>query len=289
MKVCALKNFICPVDGQLLVKEEKSLRCDKGHVYDLAREGYCNLLLVQQKASLDPGDKKDMVASRRRFLDGGFFTPIAQYLFNIIAESATKTANKSPLRIVDTGCGEGYYLDQLSKYAIESDNPAGLELAGCDISKWALKSAAKRSAGIAWAVAGNRQLPFAPGSVDLILSMFGFPAWQSFKAVQPDGGRVVLVDPGREHLIELRKIIYPAVNLGEPPSLIAATESGYVLEREEPLKFSVSLENNSTIQDLLAMTPHAFRISREARKSLHALKHLTVLVDVVFRILRKRG
>ena len=276
------------MDGRPLFKENNSLRCDKGHVYDLAREGYCNLLLVQQKASLDPGDSKDMVAARRRFLDGGFFAPVAERLFKIVSEAAAKAGGKVPLRIVDAGCGEGYYLNQLSKLAAASDCPARLELVGCDISKWAVKSAVKRSAGIAWAVAGNRQLPFAPGSVDLILSMFGFPVWESFKAVQSDGGRVVLVEPGPEHLIELRKMIYPTVNVSREPSLIAATESGYIVEREKPLKFSVFLQNNSSIRDLLAMTPHAFRISQKAREDLRALKHLTVSADVVFRILQKK-
>lgn len=229
-----------------------------------------------------------MVAARRRFLDGGFFAPIAERLFKIVGELATKVGSQAPLRIVDVGCGEGYYLHQLSKFAQASDYPVRLELAGCDISKWAVKLAAKRSEGIAWAVAGNRQLPFSAESVDIILSMFGFPDWESFKAVQSDDGRVVLVEPGPGHLIELRKIIYPAVNVSEAPSLTAATEAGYVLEREEPLQFSVNLQNNSSIQDLLAMTPHAFRIVKKAREDIGALKNLTVSVDVVFRILAQK-
>ncbi len=196
MSVSALKSFVCPVDGRPLTQKEKSLQCDQKHVYDIAREGYCNLLLVQQKASLDPGDKKDMVAARRRFLDGGFFAPIAERLFKIVGEAATKGGDEALLRIIDAGCGEGYYLHQLSKFAAASDYPAKLELAGCDISKWAVKAAAKRFPDIAWAVAGNKQLPFAPGSVDLIISMFGFPVWENFKAVQSNDGRVVLVDPG---------------------------------------------------------------------------------------------
>ncbi len=287
MKVSALSSFVCPVEGRLLFKGNNSLRCEKGHGYDLAREGYYNLLLVQQKASLDPGDNKEMVAARWRFLEGGYFTPIVERLFKIVAEMA-KIKRQGPLRIVDAGCGEGYYLHQISKLAQASHDPTSLELAGCDISKWAVKLAAKRSSGIAWAVAGNRQLPFAPASVDLLLSMFGFPDWKSFQAVESDQGRVVLVDPGPKHLIELRKIIYPEVNISQLPSLSAATQAGYILEREEPLQFSVNLQNNSSIQDLLAMTPHAFRISKKAREDIQALKNLTVSVDVVFRILARK-
>lgn len=288
MKVCALTDFVCPVDGRPLLKEHNSLQCDRGHGYDLARERYCNLLLVQQKASRDPGDNKDMAAARRRFLEGDYFAPIAERLFKIIGELAANAQPRAPLRIVDAGCGEGYYLRQLSQLAKASNDPASLALAGCDISKWAVKLAAKRSEAIAWAVASNRQLPFARASVDLILSMFGFPVWKSFQAVQSEGGRVVLVEPGPGHLIELRKIIYPVVNVSEAPALTAATEAGYILEREEPLKFSVSLQNNSSIQDLLAMTPHAFRISRKAREDIQALKNFTVSVDVVFRILAQK-
>ena len=289
LKISAFRKFVCPIEGDPLAQENNSLRCDQGHVFDVAREGYCNLLLVQQKATLNPGDNKDMVAARRRFLDGGFFLPIAEHLFKIVRELATKAQNKTLLRIVDAGCGEGYYLCQLSQLAAVSDDPVNLELAGGDISKWAVKAASKRSAAIAWVVAGNRQLPFAAGSVDLILSMFGFPGWESFKTAQSDDGCVVLVEPGLKHLMELRKIIYPQVNVSEPPSLVVATENGYILKREERLKFSIHLENNSAICDLLAMTPHAFRISRKAREDLRALKSLTVSVDVVFLILRKGG
>ncbi len=288
MKVSALRSFVCPVDGWPLLKEKNTFRCDKGHVFDVAREGYCNLLLVQQKASLDPGDSKEMVAARRRFLNGGHFAPIVDHLFEIVCKMAKKPRRSAPLRIVDAGCGEGYYLHQLSKLAAARNQTVSLELAGCDISKWAVKAAAKRSAEIAWAVAGNRRLPFAPGGVDLILSMFGFPVWESFKAVQPYGSRVLLIDPGPDHLIELRKIIYPKVNLSGLRSLKTATEGGYILELKDQLKFSVSLKNNSSIQDLLAMTPHAFRITQKAREELRALKRLTVSVDVVFRVLRKR-
>ncbi len=286
MKISAFTNFVCPVEGLSLLRSANSLHCVKGHNFDVAREGYCNLLLVQQKKTLNPGDNKEMVAARGRFLGGGHFTRIADKLFEIVGTIVAESKGSGHLRIVDAGCGEGYYLDQLRKRAVDSNFSATLELAGFDISKWALKAAAKRSTDIAWAVAGNRQLPFAAGSINLILSMFGFADWESFKTVLAKNGQVLLVDPGPDHLIELRKIIYPTVNVSPLPPASKAIASGFILQREESLKFSISLKNSSQIQDLLAMTPHAFRITAKARKELEALKHLTVTVDVVFRILR---
>ena len=66
-----------------------------------------------------------------------------------------------------------------------------MELAGYDISKWAVRAAARRSQAIAWAVASNRQPPVAPASIDLILSLFGFPHWPSFAAILTPHGRVL--------------------------------------------------------------------------------------------------
>lgn len=286
MKISAFNSFVCPVDGLPLVKNTQSLRCEKGHEYDIAREGYYNLLLVQQKASLDPGDSKEMVAARRRFLDSGHFTPVADKLFEIVSGIASGIKKNVSLRIVDAGCGEGYYLDKLKDLAKKDDHPATFEMAGCDISKWAIKAAAKRSSEITWAVAGNKKLPFPQNSVDVMLSMFGFPDWESFKTVQPAGGHVLLVDPGTDHLIELRRIIYPAVNVANPPSLQSAIECGYVLKQEDSFRFSIDLKDNSQIQDLLAMTPHAFKIEHNRRQNVEKLNKLTVSVDLVFRILQ---
>ncbi len=287
MKVSAFKSFVCPMDGLPMLQERNILRCEKGHVFDMAREGYCNLLLVQQKASLDPGDSKTMVAARRKFLEGGYFAPIAERVFELVCDMTARVNRDTILRMVDAGCGEGYYLYQLSKLALANHHQGKLALAGCDISKWAVKAAAKRSPDIAWAVAGNRQLPFAPGTVDVILSMFGYPDWEKFKTVQPADGRVLLVDPGPDHLIELRRIIYPEVNIREGRSLNTATGGGYRLKSTDQIKFLVNLENNSSIQDLLAMTPHAFKITAKAREDLQALKRLTVTADVIFRVFEK--
>jgi 23S rRNA (guanine745-N1)-methyltransferase len=249
------------------------LCCEQKHTYDFAKEGYCNLLLVQQKASSDPGDNKEMVAARKRFLDAGFYSPIAEKLAEIVGKTTS-----SQSRTVDAGCGEGYYLDFLAKHGIYN-------LSGFDISKWAVQAAAKRNPKIAWAVASNRKLPYAPHSTDLLLSMFGFPIWENFLAAQSETGKIILVDPGPGHLLELRRIIYPKVNATELTSVAGAEAVGYRLEQEEALHFPIELSSPEQIQDLLSMTPHAFRINEEGRGALARLQHLSVTVEVVFRLL----
>jgi len=271
-------QFICPHDALPIVQKGKSLCCEKGHSFDLAREGYCNLLLVQQKASHDPGDSMEMVMARRRFLEAGFYLPLAKKIFSIASELAHQ---KEEFRILDAGSGEGYYL----RY-IQSQNPE-LQLIGIDISKSAVKAAAKLSSNISWGVASNKQLPLENNSIHLILSMFGFPVWASFTKLQKQGSYTVLVDAGENHLIELREIIYPSVTKSGPPTINAAFDSGYHLLSEEPLRFSIQLTSQEQINDLLSMTPHAHRISEEGLKKLKSYDRLELSVDLLIRVLKK--
>jgi len=284
MRIVAAANLACPIDGLPIEAQEGQRRCASGHSYDMAREGYCNLLVVQHKASRDPGDSKDKVAARRRFLELGHFEPIADRTFEA-ARSCIAEATGSAFTIVDAGCGEGYYLDRLARLAAGSPDIATVALAGIDVSKWAIKSAARRKAPVTWLVANNRQPPFLPGSVDLMLCLFGFPVWEGFRKVQKPGDHALLVEPAADHLIELRQIIYPTVNRSPPPPLAAAEAAGYRLQREEGLRYCATLTGSETIQDLLAMTPHAHRVPQERRNALAELSILSVTVDVVFRFL----
>ena len=118
MIVIPATNLACPLDGLPLdASSGRQLRCAKGHVYDVAREGYCNLLAVQHKASLDPGDSREMVAARRRILDAGHYALIAEAVSSRVMALATGHPPGMPFVVADAGCGEGYYLDTLAKHA----------------------------------------------------------------------------------------------------------------------------------------------------------------------------
>jgi 23S rRNA (guanine745-N1)-methyltransferase len=286
MQIAAATNLACPIDGLPLDAKGASLRCEMGHSFDRAREGYWNLLLVQQKTSRDPGDSKDMVMARRKFLDGGHFVPIGARLLSAVREIAAEQGSAGALNIVDAGCGEGYYLELLSRLAATCSDQGDLRLAGIDVSKWAVKAAARRKAQVAWLVANNRSPPFLAGTVDLLICLFGFPAWEGFKGVQKAGGWVLLVDPGIDHLIELREIIYPTVSRSGPPLLSKAKAAGYRLKREEALQFRIELTSGAMIQDLVAMTPHAHRLAALGREALAGCERLSMTADVVMRLLR---
>lgn len=120
MQTIAATNFACPIDKLALQVLGRQFRCAAGHAYDVAQDGYCNLLLVQHKRSRDPGDSKDMVAARGRFLGEGYFKPIADAVFNAVSYCGA-TARGGVVNIVDAGCGEGYFLGRLERLAAASE------------------------------------------------------------------------------------------------------------------------------------------------------------------------
>lgn len=119
------------------------------------------------------------------------------------------------------------------------------------------------------------------------MSLFGFPVWSEFARVLRPGGHVLLVDPGPDHLIELRSIIYPEVTRASPPSLAAAHAAGFTLVDEHPLSFAIALKSPAQITDLLAMTPHDHRAPLAGREALTHYASLALTGDVVFRVLSR--
>ena len=278
------KNLACPIDGERLALEEKQLRCVNGHSFDLARQGYVNLLPVQHKRSKHPGDSKEMVAARQRFLNTGVYAPVANLLS---ATLHTAISGIDQPCCLDAGCGEGYYLEYALNYIRAKNADNGLNLVGLDISKEAVIGAAKRNKKISWVVGTNRQPPLLPASVDIILCVFGFHSFQGFNKILPLGGKLVLVEPGPDHLQELRQVTYAQLNKTELSKLDDAFAMGFKQVDEQVLRFSTPPLANDILKDLLLMTPHFFRATQQGREAAAKLDDVSLTVDVVLRSLEK--
>ena len=273
MNIIPFQALACPLDGAPLRRDGATWRCATGHSFDIASQGYINLLPVQQKRSRDPGDSKEMVAARRRFLNAGFYQPIAAAVSRAALADLRPGATASCL---DAGSGEGYYLRQLAAAATESRQ--SLAVLGLDISKWAVLSAAKQDKRPSWVVGSNANLPVLPGSLDRVLCMFGFPVYAEFARVLKPAGLLLQVDAGPDHLRELREIIYPA--LKPERSAEPRPPAGFVSLSTESIGYSADIVGAEQIADLLAMTPHLYRATAEGRARAAALTALTVTVDV---------
>ena len=264
----------CPLDGNALAPHGASWRCAAGHSFDVASQGYVNLLPVQNKRSRDPGDSKEMIAARRRFLEAGVYQPIAQA---VTEATLAGLSPESTAGCLDAGCGEGYYLRQLATAA--KGRGQALALLGLDISKWAVLAAAKQDSHTRWVVGSNANLPVLPGTLDRVLCMFGFPVYPEFARVLRPGGLLIQVDAGPDHLLELREIIYPSLK-PERPASPAAPAGFRALPAAETVRYTLALSSPEQIADLLVMTPHLYRASAEGRARATTLTHLSLTVDV---------
>lgn len=271
----------CSICNEKLEKENKTLHCSNGHSFDLAKEGYVNLLLSNQKKSKNPGDNKLMSASRREFLNSGAYFPLVKKVSQLINDKYSN--NTAPLTIVDAGCGEGYYMDSINKLVENSTN-----FIGFDMSKDAIKLAAKRYNEIDFFVASINNVPLLSTSTDCIISIFSPINAKEFSRILKNDGVLITVTPNKKHLSGLANIIYDKAK--EHDSKIGNLEGEYFdLERNDLLTFTLKLDNNTDIMNLFRMTPYYYSSSKEKSQKVNELTVLETTIDFEINIFRKKG
>ncbi|MFT2109632.1 putative RNA methyltransferase [Marinomonas sp. 2405UD68-3] len=271
-----LNALICPLDKHPLTLKDRSFVCLSGHSFDLAKSGYINLLPVQNKRSKDPGDSKEMVASRRDFLALDHYQPIAETITSYLL--AQDVFNRD-ICLLDAGCGDGYYLNHIKQNC--TSNGKYLDVMGLDISKWAITTASKSNKFIHWVVGSNAHIPTASECFDVVTCLFGFPIFSEFSRVLKPTGRLLMVDVGADHLIELRRILYPKIHDYEDG--YSKGVEGFSLVEEQALTFPFLLSSQAHIQNLLSMTPHIHKAPYEGKKALEQIESLELTADVKLR------
>ena len=227
------------------------LRCVNGHSFDRAREGYVNLLPAGRLKGGSSGDDDAMVRARRTVFDAGLYAPI-------IDRVAAVTAGFDPACVLDAGCGEGSYLGA----ATAASSAEGW---GVDISKSAIRLAARRHPAHRYAVASSYLLPFADGSVDAIINVFSPRPFAEMARVLTPTGTAVVVTPGPRHLSELKSTVYQA-----PRRHDDAPERADDIVATETVTFEVALPDSTLRLALLHMTPFWWSAPAERRDEVAA-------------------
>jgi 23S rRNA (guanine745-N1)-methyltransferase len=267
----------CPVCQLDLQSEPKRYLCGAGHSFDIARQGYVNLLLSSQRPSQAPGDSAEMIADRRAFLETDAYAPMRDRVIDRL--EAWQRATGQPQQVLDLGCGEGYYT------AAFANNPQR-QVFGLDISKPALALAAKRSRQVVWCVGTSRALPFHDGSLDVVVNIFCRPHEAETQRVLKADGSLLMVGPGANHLMELREVLYERLIVEDSHSLDNVLSKGFALADEETLEYSIALQQPAILQ-LARMTPHYWRAPKEGRQRVENLDTLTVRAEFVIQELKK--
>ena len=263
-------ELLCPICGEPLQQIEKTMICPNRHSFDVARQGYVNLLTVQQKHSLSPGDTREQVLSRRAFLEAGFYAPISEALNRAALDWGAKG------EILDVGCGEGYYSARLAQ-------AMNAPLTGLDISKEAVRCAAAKYKDALWLCATAAHIPVADGSAGTLTSLFALTLPEEFRRVLHPDGLFFQVLAREDHLLGLKSIVYDQLTHKQKDTTPALP--GFQLVDSRPIRFTFRVEGEH-LRSLFAMTPHLFRIGKAGAQRLAQTDSLQDTASCILNIYR---
>lgn len=246
-----LAHLVCPHCGVDLVLAGSAVHCASGHEFDIARQGYVNLL--PGKVSVH-GDSAEMVAARAAFLDRGHYAPIMRTLAAVAARAGGRTGGC----VADLGAGTGHHLA-----AVLDAGPPRVGLA-LEISKPALRRAARAHPRIgavgadAWGA-----LPVRTGAISVALNVFAPRNPAELDRILAPDGVLIVVAPTAEHLAGL---VTDLGLLSVPPdkaARVAARLRRFEQSTQDVCEFGLELSHED-VRALVGMGPSAWHIGREA-------------------------
>ncbi|MBJ9706489.1 putative RNA methyltransferase [Acinetobacter baumannii] len=267
------QNLMCPVCRQRLELVSKTWRCEQGHSYDIAKQGYVNLHVVQHKHSKNPGDTPESVDARRAFLQGGYYQPLQQAVVHLLKQLKAKT-------VLDIGCGEGYYTSAMQQ-VVE-------QCIGVDIAKTAVQRAAKLNDKVTWVVGTGATLPVIDQSMDVCTSLFSPIPQTEILRVLKDDGYLIVVTPATNHLYAMREALFEQVNPHTPQKFVEQLQDLFELKEQQVIDAPLVLDQQA-LKNLIAMTPYAYKASPERRMQLEQKAHLQVTASFQIYLFQKRN
>lgn len=217
----------------MLAQVGQSLVCANRHTYDIARQGYVNLL---RKKPENLYENKALFAARRDVYAAGFFDPVIE------AVNAALPAG----RVLDAGCGEGTLLARLLS--------VGRTGIGLDIARPAVQLAAGTYKDCAWCVGDLCDIPLADASVDAIVNMLTPANYGEFVRVLKPAGTLVKIVPDAEHLREIRAVTGAAPYAHTPMEAQAVLERHFHLRETKRVTYTVPCGETLAAQ-VFTMTP----------------------------------
>jgi len=276
----ANESIICPVCNQALKRTDKQFCCENNHQFDVAKQGYVNLLQPQHKKSKQPGDSQEMVEARFRFLNEAYYEPLSDKLNQLIAKDlSNRIPEDNAYNVVDAGSGEGYYTQRLYEHLNHSVRPY---IIGFDISQRAVKASCRRSKSIQWMTATSSHIPVASHSQDAVVCLFSRIVPDEFSRILKKDGILYVASTGSSHLIELRNMLYQNVKQSayNPDSALSDHFTSLDESLNANVRYKIEVNSQQAINDLLLMTPHYWRATESAKQAIQSMDSISVTVDI---------
>lgn len=270
--------LICPHCRARLHQIEQRFVCPRGHDFDIAREGYLNLLPPRRRAAAQVGDRRDMLLARRRFLAAGHYRFLSDALNAVVSEHLRLRARNDNITVLDAGCGEGYYLERL-QYALRHVLPSfeSIQYLGLDIARDAARLAARHYPEIQFMVADTHVLiPCVDASVDVLLNVFAPRNVTEFSRIAAPDGLLVIVIPTSTHLQELRSIV-PLLSIQQDKreTVLDTFAVPFWPVDEKSIEHTVELVAED-LQDLVAMMPSIRHLTPDSLTPLGSVSRQVV-------------
>ncbi|ANB57524.1 methyltransferase domain protein [Anoxybacillus sp. B7M1] len=194
--------FRCPVcSAAMELQHVKSLECINRHTFDLSKVGYVNLFTHSPKVKYE----KQMFEARRLLCQAGLFAPMNQVIGDYMIHELVDT--DQVIKLLDAGCGEGSHLFHLKKY-VERKTASRLLGVGIDLAKEGVYIAAREYPNLIWCVADIANCPFRDRQFHFIMNILSPANYAEFQRVLMNGGTMIKVVPGKQHLQEIREYFY---------------------------------------------------------------------------------
>jgi len=281
------------------------LRCGNGHSFDVARQGYVNLMMGHAR----PGtaDTAEMVTARQAFLAAGHYAPLADALAGLAAAVVPPRPDEpavvppasgepgapdrpagpagAPPCVLDAGSGPGYYLAAVLDRLRALPGYAATAGLAMDNSARALRWAARAhpaAGAVGWDV--WRPFPVRDGAASVVLNVFAPRNGPEFRRVLRDDGALIVVTPGPGHLSELvRSAGLLTVDERKDERLSAALGAHFSLAGQQELAIALRL-TRAGAATLAGMGPSAWHTGPDETAARLAGLAEPVSVTAAFRI-----
>lgn len=258
--------FTCPICHSAFQLAQRSLICPKKHTFDLAKQGYANLLLNTKK---DPHYNKESFIRRSHILEAGYYDHLLQAINSYLQPDR-------PITLLDVACGEGYYARALAQ-------ETSRQILAFDLSKDSILLAAKKDLQkrVTWFVGDLAKLPLADQSVDVILDIFSPAHYQEFQRVLKPEGKIIKVVTASEHLKELRQVAASHIASKDYSNQSVISHFAQAFPDYHISHHSHTYPiNQEDLADFVQMTPLFFNVNTQQIK-MDTIREITVAADIL--------
>lgn len=259
-----IKYLCCPLCGGAFDLSGTSLKCGRGHCFDISSKGYVNFVPNQKQTKYD----KEFFINRRLFLENGFYDDILEAVKGVVEPM------KNGSLLLDAGCGEGYFSKKL-KGCFAGD------IIAFDLSKDAIKIASQNSPEICWLACDISKIPLVNDSVDILLDMFTPANYSEFTRVLKPSGTLIKVVPGQNHLAELRGVLKG--DTYDNSDVVEHLSGQFIISERLTSTKTYSL-NDEQKRRLLKMTPMTFDIEDD---KIDPGSFSSITIDALILVCRK--